>query len=293
LYHSSSSEESNKHHDQVEPSSSPDVFAATTDYHTLTTTLLRDLSSHHDTVNQTLANCTTNVSNVNQLGSEPSSVFFGIFLVSLLACFLWLCWLLGREHSHQRRDAKKKRQRRLETIKTLMHTRVWCREDEERHIQKETNAHHHVGSLGHVNEVGNGTGSAELTEPSSSASIEEDEVDVHVNDLYCQACNVDSAVEHRTVPDLEQGSSVVSVNNAKDRRSNDDDGNETASSSSSTNHHDELHATCPICLCDFELGDKVCHSNHPESCAHEFHSDCIKAWLIEHGDCPMCREPFL
>lgn len=49
---------------------------------------------------------------------------------------------------------------------------------------------------------------------------------------------------------------------------------------------------CQICLCDFQLGDKICWSNNPQ-CVHAFHIDCLEPWLMKHNHCPLCRNDYL
>ena len=43
---------------------------------------------------------------------------------------------------------------------------------------------------------------------------------------------------------------------------------------------------CAICLCSMEEGKVLTL----EACSHKFHEDCIKDWLAEKRDCPMCRK---
>ncbi|GAA5886341.1 hypothetical protein JCM5296_001874 [Sporobolomyces johnsonii] len=47
----------------------------------------------------------------------------------------------------------------------------------------------------------------------------------------------------------------------------------------------EKEARCPVCLMDYDDDDE-CMLGH---CGHGFHSDCLKAWLKDHGSCPVCR----
>ena len=49
---------------------------------------------------------------------------------------------------------------------------------------------------------------------------------------------------------------------------------------------------CPICCDKYVKGDDIAWSKN-EECAHAFHTDCIVPWLIEHNDCPMCRNDYL
>lgn len=46
------------------------------------------------------------------------------------------------------------------------------------------------------------------------------------------------------------------------------------------------HATCAVCLGDFEDGEEL--RTLPE-CAHSFHVNCIDTWLNSHRNCPVCR----
>jgi len=49
-----------------------------------------------------------------------------------------------------------------------------------------------------------------------------------------------------------------------------------------------IGSNCPICVCDFESGEKAITLN----CTHVFHAGCITEWLTKHSQtCPMCKEP--
>ncbi|KAF7825420.1 RING-H2 finger protein ATL74-like [Senna tora] len=47
---------------------------------------------------------------------------------------------------------------------------------------------------------------------------------------------------------------------------------------------------CPICLGEFEKGDKV---RMLPKCNHGFHVRCIDTWLLSHSSCPNCRHSLL
>jgi len=49
---------------------------------------------------------------------------------------------------------------------------------------------------------------------------------------------------------------------------------------------------CPICCHDYAKGDDVTWSKN-EQCCHAFHTDCIMEWLMNHDDCPLCRNNYL
>lgn len=49
---------------------------------------------------------------------------------------------------------------------------------------------------------------------------------------------------------------------------------------------------CPICLQIYEVGDNLaCAKTY--KCNHIFHEDCIKCWLKQHNECPLCRVDML
>ncbi|KAA0037295.1 RING-H2 finger protein ATL57-like [Cucumis melo var. makuwa] len=49
---------------------------------------------------------------------------------------------------------------------------------------------------------------------------------------------------------------------------------------------DKLQVDCPICLSEFEAGERV---KTIPFCRHVFHPDCIDRWLFSHVSCPVCR----
>ncbi|GAA5939234.1 uncharacterized protein JCM15063_004462 [Sporobolomyces koalae] len=47
----------------------------------------------------------------------------------------------------------------------------------------------------------------------------------------------------------------------------------------------EKEERCGICLMDYEEEDDIALAH----CSHGFHAECLKAWLKDHGSCPVCR----
>ena len=47
----------------------------------------------------------------------------------------------------------------------------------------------------------------------------------------------------------------------------------------------ENNSSCVICMCEFEIGDKI--STLP--CAHVFHTECIADWIKREPTCPICK----
>ncbi|KAB2019204.1 hypothetical protein ES319_D08G282000v1 [Gossypium barbadense] len=43
---------------------------------------------------------------------------------------------------------------------------------------------------------------------------------------------------------------------------------------------------CAVCLCGFEVEDKL---RLLPICSHAFHMECIDTWLLSHSTCPLCR----
>lgn len=49
--------------------------------------------------------------------------------------------------------------------------------------------------------------------------------------------------------------------------------------------------SCVICMQRYKNGDDICFSQN-EKCFHAFHTECIVPWLMQHENCPMCREGY-
>nr|XP_016450197.1 PREDICTED: RING-H2 finger protein ATL72-like [Nicotiana tabacum] len=47
---------------------------------------------------------------------------------------------------------------------------------------------------------------------------------------------------------------------------------------------------CPICLGEFEQGEKL---RMLPRCNHAFHVKCIDEWFSSHSSCPTCRQPLV
>ncbi|KVI05790.1 Zinc finger, RING/FYVE/PHD-type [Cynara cardunculus var. scolymus] len=45
---------------------------------------------------------------------------------------------------------------------------------------------------------------------------------------------------------------------------------------------------CIVCLSEVVLGERLAML---ERCGHGYHVECLKAWLKEHPNCPLCRTP--
>ena len=82
-----------------------------------------------------------------------------------------------------------------------------------------------------------------------------------------------------------------------DARSSSNELNLTATEAATTSNplpdSDESSAPCcPICLDEFQKGDRIsCSFNR--RCHHKFHHNCILDWLVNDDTCPCCRQSFL
>jgi len=71
-----------------------------------------------------------------------------------------------------------------------------------------------------------------------------------------------------------------------DRKAGDD-----SSTGEDQDEKDLTENQCAICLMNFDKGVKTSTSLLHQ--CHEFHHDCLTAWLVKHDDCPCCRRPFI
>ncbi|KAL7580769.1 hypothetical protein ACA910_001050 [Epithemia clementina (nom. ined.)] len=75
---------------------------------------------------------------------------------------------------------------------------------------------------------------------------------------------------------------------------NDDAGRTRPTVLSSPSLEESSQQCCCICLGKFRPDDAMAKSTLSKgNCHHEFHYDCIVAWLVRKSKCPICRETFL
>ena len=65
-------------------------------------------------------------------------------------------------------------------------------------------------------------------------------------------------------------------------------------STSNSNEENWDADVCAICLGVFTNGDMVCESTNTfGKCFHLYHQTCMSSWLLQHVECPICRETYL
>jgi hypothetical protein len=70
-------------------------------------------------------------------------------------------------------------------------------------------------------------------------------------------------------------------------------GEQTYGNSFNASEQEESSDTeCAICLSEFAENDEVCRARNVD-CKHIYHSKCLKAWLLKHDGCPICRQDYL
>ena len=80
---------------------------------------------------------------------------------------------------------------------------------------------------------------------------------------------------------LERSKSIRSSLNISTHRGTDEE--------APTMHYPKL---CSICVEEYKEGDDIAWSKN-EICSHVYHTECIVAWLMNHSNCPLCRNDFL
>ena len=62
--------------------------------------------------------------------------------------------------------------------------------------------------------------------------------------------------------------------------------------SSLPDHNLDSEKKCPICMEAYKIGDEICFSRN-KKCPHVFHAECMRNWLMNSNDCPLCRLDYL
>ncbi|GAX79985.1 hypothetical protein CEUSTIGMA_g7424.t1 [Chlamydomonas eustigma] len=89
---------------------------------------------------------------------------------------------------------------------------------------------------------------------------------------------------HPSVPQVADAHDEVADTEAQEQ---EDEGDNAAAPQSFQLCLDEEgnQQQCPICLCEFEVGDVL----QQLPCGHEFHQPCVDSWMDRHRTCPLCR----
>ncbi|GKY99796.1 hypothetical protein MPSEU_000933400 [Mayamaea pseudoterrestris] len=74
------------------------------------------------------------------------------------------------------------------------------------------------------------------------------------------------------------------------KRSNSNDTSSASETREALSCGDEN--SCPICMSSFLVGE-IISCSADEQCSHIYHHECIKEWLLNHMECPFCRNTFL
>lgn len=140
---------------------------------------------------------------------------------------------------------------------------------------------------------------ADLSERTSGSILqegtEEEKRDKRVNDCICvktleegkDACEIISALKNDT-SDAHHSTRSSSRGLAQAWFSAKSEFFNSDRSSKSSQSQPE----CSICLDTYEVGDNLaCAKTY--KCNHVFHEDCIKLWLKDRNECPLCRANML
>lgn len=134
--------------------------------------------------------------------------------------------------------------------------------------------------------------SERTTGPLVEEGTEEEQRDTKINDCIFvktfeegnDPCDIISTIKNATSSSNDSSSTRVAQTwfSAKSEFFNSD------RSSKSTGSQPE----CSICLDIYEVGDNLACAK-TNKCNHVFHEDCIKLWLKERNECPLCRANML
>ena len=89
------------------------------------------------------------------------------------------------------------------------------------------------------------------------------------------------------VGDTDNGTSLNIIS-----RDDDNEQGNTLRSSEPTNPGSSKNRKCTICIEEYKIGDEICYSRN-RRCPHFFHVDCMKHWLMNKNQCPLCRNDYL
>ena len=65
----------------------------------------------------------------------------------------------------------------------------------------------------------------------------------------------------------------------------DTDADTNSSNNNESNNNPDTDFQCSVCLEQYQVGDRV----RTVLCMHNYHMDCIDAWLRDHSACPICK----
>jgi len=125
------------------------------------------------------------------------------------------------------------------------------------------------------------TGKKSTTKPSQEKSPEDN------TDLFDDEIEGDNG-------DTSERKGSISLNKTKYRQSTKDISNSLKNLFGSSSSSKELYTTksCFICLEPYKVGDNIFYSKN-EKCCHSYHETCMMRWLMDHDDCPLCRNNYL
>lgn len=105
-----------------------------------------------------------------------------------------------------------------------------------------------------------------------------------------------SIPEEKDEDEEEQGLGLIHNKaniNFDDNEDDDEDDNEKDDAESHLKSAGTSYSVqmCSICLEEYKVGDEIAWSRN-DNCHHAFHKDCIIEWLVNHQNCPICRNKY-